>query len=297
MFYRDQKFISPEPIYARIKEEMRAYFNTGQIDDLLFPIWTKDCLSKFKKTFKKIEVAVIDIFNNKGELPCDFDGIREVYACATFSRGPIKHPFTFYYQTDCRIGPVETESCTDCDKPECTNPEDTPLPSLVNTPEQFRVTHKVNYWMDFTFSLQGLLKPGNHKTIRVCCDNCPNLSCNSMDTFDIINNSIVTSFPQGTIYMAYYSNPEMDNGYTEIPDEHEFRMYVYRYLRYMVYQQLYEQAADETMNSLRTKMKEAEQMQNEQFVIARTEAMTETIWDVQKAIIKSYNQNNRFRLK
>lgn len=297
MFYREQKFISPEHIYARIKEEMKTYFNTGQIDDLMFPIWTKDCIRKFKNTYKKIEVAVLDIFNNKAELPCDFVAMREVYACATYSKGPIKSPFTFYYQTDCRVGPVETDSCTECDKPECTPSFESPVPFLGATPEQFRVTHKVNYWMNFTFSLQGLLKPGNHKTIKVCHDSCPNLTCTAADTFDVINGMLVTSFPTGTVYIAYYSDPEMDNGYTQIPEEYEFEMYVYRHLRYMIYQQLWEQSNDEGANKLKVLKDEAEQKMNEQLVTAMTEAKGETVWDVQQAIIRSYNRHNRFRIK
>lgn len=297
MFYRNQKFVSPEPIYARIKEEMKAYFNTGQIDDLMFPIWTKDCIKKFKNTYLEIKPAVLDLFDSKAELPCDFKSIREVYICSTYNKGPIKAPFTYYYQTDCRVGPVETDACTDCNKPECTPSFESPVPFLGSTPEQFRVTHKVNTWMDFTFSLTGLLKPGNHKTIRVCHDGCPNLTCEARDTFDIINNHIVTSFPTGTLYIAYYADTEMDNGYSEIPDEHEFQQYVYKYIRYMIYQQLYEQAGDETISALGQKMQFAQRQADEQFIIARNEAIGETVYDVQQAIKRSYNRHNRFRLR
>lgn len=297
MFYRNQKFTSPASIYARIKEEMKSYFSTGQIDDLMFPIWTKDCIKKFKNTHLQIKPCVLDLMDYKAELPCDFKAVREVYICTTFHKGPIKNPFTYYYQTDCRVGPVETDACTDCDKPECTPSFESPVPFLGSTPEQFRVTHKVNTWMDFTFSLQGLLKPGNHKTIRVCHDKCPNLTCESKDTFDIINNNIVTSFPTGTIYISYYADTEMDNGYTEIPDEHEFAQYVYKYIRYMVYQQLYEQSNDDQASKLERLMVKAEKESDEQFIIARNDAMSETVYDVQAAIKRSYNRNNRFRLK
>jgi len=298
MFYRNEKFVSPAPIYARIKEEMKTYFNTGQIDDLMFPIWTKDCIRKFKNTYYKIEPAVIDIFDGKGDLPCDFVAVREVYICATYQKGPIKSPFTFYYQTDCRVGgDMNVSGCTDCNKPQCTDPADSPLPVLVNTPDQFRITHKVTNQLLFSYSLLGLLKPGNHKTVRVCCDNCPNLTANSADTFDIINDKIVTSFPVGTVYMSYYADTTMENGYDEIPDKEEFQKYVYEYIRYMIYRQLYEQAADETINALGQKMKMAEQAQNDRYINARNEAMGETIWDKQAAIKRSYNRFNRFRIR
>lgn len=296
MNYDTSKFVSPEPLYARIKEEMKTYFNTGQIDDLMFPVWTKDCIKKFKNTHLQQRVAVLDLFNYKAELPCDFRSMREVFICATYSKGPIKSPFTFYYQTDCRIGP-QVESCSECDKPECTPDYESPVPFVGNVPQQFRITHKVNYHMDFTFTLKGLLKPGNLKTVRVCEADSPNLGANCMDTFDIINGSLVTSFPTGTVYITYYADPEMDNGYTEIPDAHEFHMYIYRYIRFMIYQQLYEQSADETINALKTKKDEAERMLGEQYILARNDAMGETAFDVQQAIKRSYNKHNKYRLK
>ena len=140
---------SPAHLYARIKEEMRSYFNTNSIDDLLFPIWTADCLDKLEYTYYPLQTAVIDMYNHKAELPCDFKAVREVWVCATFHRGPITSPFVFYYQTDCRISPAPPTdfSCDTCVPGyQCFPPGQTPtpvaLPDLCGVNDDYIVTHE-----------------------------------------------------------------------------------------------------------------------------------------------------------
>ena len=44
--YYKYPFESPEPLYAKIKLELKSYFDTGAVDDLLFPVYIKYCLDK-----------------------------------------------------------------------------------------------------------------------------------------------------------------------------------------------------------------------------------------------------------
>ena len=47
MSYRhNYNFISPEPIFAIIKEELKAYYDTGSIDDIMFNTYLNKCLNK-----------------------------------------------------------------------------------------------------------------------------------------------------------------------------------------------------------------------------------------------------------
>jgi hypothetical protein len=41
-------------LYATVKEELKSYFDTGAVDDLLFPTYVNKCLSKLGKTSYKI---------------------------------------------------------------------------------------------------------------------------------------------------------------------------------------------------------------------------------------------------
>lgn len=310
------ELISPEPVYSRIKEELKSYFNTGAIDDLLFPEWTLDCLNKFRATYLPIQEAVIDIYNFKSDLPCDFKLVREVWICGTSNRGTIRSPFTFYYQTDCRITP-SNEGCTECTALECnTNscstptPVNVPLPNLCDlnlnnagscvcsTGDRFRVTHKVQTSMSFEFTIEGMLTPGNYRTINRCWDKCPNKQCSAINTFDISSDKILTSFSTGTLFLLYYAKPQVnESGYYDIPDLEDFKKYVYHYLRFMTYQMLFDQSTDESFNQIKVKRDDAEHRSDVAYINARNEAMGQTVYDIQKAIIRSYNKNRRFIIK
>jgi len=38
-YYYKYNFVSPEPIYSIVKEELKSYFDTGAVDDLMFPTY------------------------------------------------------------------------------------------------------------------------------------------------------------------------------------------------------------------------------------------------------------------
>jgi len=295
------RYISPEAIYSRVKEEMRDYFNTGSIDDLLFPIWTADCLDKMENTYRPIQPCVMDMWNGRCDLPCDFYQVREVWMCATYSKGPIISPHVFYYQTDCRVAPYEVEKCNSCTPGyPCSTHIQQPvnLPSLCGVPDNYIVTNKVMSQLSFTFSVSCLLKPGNFATMGSCHADCPNISSSALDTFDIIGNHMMTSFQSGTIYMAYYATRAVDpeTGYYMIPDNDPFQKYLYQYLRFMVYQQLFNQSTDETFNQIRAKRDDAESRMDTAYINAKNYAIAGDSYEFQKSIIRSYNRNNRFLL-
>src|SRR5689334_22510217 len=77
--YYKYDFVSPEPIFALVKEELKSYFNTGMVDDILFPVWTDKCLKRLGKGSYDIKQDLVHIDNFKGKLPSDFNSIREAW--------------------------------------------------------------------------------------------------------------------------------------------------------------------------------------------------------------------------
>ena len=49
-YYYKYNFVSPEPVYATVKEELKSYFDTGAVDDLLFPTYLDKALKKLGRT-------------------------------------------------------------------------------------------------------------------------------------------------------------------------------------------------------------------------------------------------------
>jgi len=301
----NRNFISPATIYAKVKEEYRSFFNTNSIDDLLFPVWTQDCIDKMENTYYPIEECVMDMWDGKCDLPCDFDSALEVWMCATYHKGPIVSPFVFYYQTDCRINPAPPSEnvCNDCvDGYQCTQPFQTPtpvaLPDLCGVPDQYRVTHKVMSQMDFDFRISALLKPRSFSTLGKCSELSPNREAQALDTFDIKNNKLITSFKEGTIYMSYYAKPFVNEaGYPEIPNNDPFKKYVEHYLKYKILEILTLQSTGDDYRMMKDKRQDEEKIMWQKYINAKNYAMAGDIYSVQKAIVRSYNRNNRFKIR
>ena len=53
-YYYKYNFISPEPLYANVKEELRSYLDTGAIDDTMWNVYTDKCLQKLGRSSYKI---------------------------------------------------------------------------------------------------------------------------------------------------------------------------------------------------------------------------------------------------
>src|SRR5882724_5218398 len=98
MYFYKYKFVSPEPLFARIREEMKSYFDAGMIDDLLFPIWTDDCLKKLGRSSLKIENTLLFMDNFEARLPPDYVAPREVWLTANTLSPIYRKPGAFYQQ-------------------------------------------------------------------------------------------------------------------------------------------------------------------------------------------------------
>ena len=162
--------------------------------------------------------------------------------------------------------------------------------------DQFRVTHKVQSVYNFSFTVEGMLTPGDYKSINSVWEQSPNRQCSSMDTFNIRDNHIITSFRTGTLYLLYYADPlETENGYYQIPDTDIFKKYLLWYLKFKVFENLFYEATDENFNQIKAKKEDAEKNMYTWLTKAKNEAMGRSIYDVKKAIVRSYNKLKRFR--
>ena len=60
-YYYKYNFVSPEPIYSIVKEELKSYFDTGAVDDLMFPTYLDKCLQKMGRSSYVIAEQTLDI--------------------------------------------------------------------------------------------------------------------------------------------------------------------------------------------------------------------------------------------
>lgn len=270
--YTRYNFISPERVYARVKEELKSYFDTGIIDDLLFPIYTEDLLREFGKAAYKIMEVPIQIENYQGRLPDNFYAIREVWGCTNVVSNPIQDTRVEYSQITTRVTPL-TDRCEDCIE------------------KDVKVTFKTTGQLILSYTYSMLLTPGNINAIGHCTSNCPNLYSSSPDSFDIRDGKIIVNFPKGVVHLVYYTIENDDNENQLIPDIIQFTKLLEYYIKYKCFEQIFNNTTDESFNQVRIKKDEYKALYDEQFVTCRINLRMQDIYGVVNSIKK---QKHRF---
>ena len=164
-WYYKQEFTSPRVVYGRVQEEFRTYFEAGMVDDLLFPLWTDDCIRRFTKSAYKIQEAVLFIDNYEAKLPPDFHKIREAWACTTTFSDAIRTQGNFYYA----VTSVVDSTADRCQELICeVKCQNSCNPCL----DSFETVYKTTEYQQASMTRSYLLKPGNISAAKCCETGC-----------------------------------------------------------------------------------------------------------------------------
>jgi hypothetical protein len=307
-YYHKYNFVSPEPIYATVKEELKSYFDTGAVDDLLFPTYLNKCLSKLGKTSYKIDEQVLFVEDFQARLPDNFYAVREAWMCAEVPGNPYPSATSFYSQaanaTTIQISPL-TIGGTPCNNPSCQHPacDGTCMPELV------QAVYKTNNEIARHYRYDYLLRPGNISARSQCDVNyrsdwnnfAPPVreftpGSSSYDSFDIRDNKFVTNFRHAVIHLLFYSTNYDDGGNQLIPDNYRIAEFVEAFIKYKVFEILTNQTNDETFNQLQSKLAYYKQLHDEAWIMASNEVKKQTPWEKQRRIKKDLNRFNKYEL-
>jgi hypothetical protein len=271
-YYYKYDFISPEPIYAQVKEELKSYFQTGVVDDVLFPKYTNDCLKSLSKSAYKIVEGIFKLEDFECTLPEGFHAVRELWL-AESTDVSYRLPSSTYTQETIAVSSEGSR----CDK--------------VCAPKEVRITYKTSGTVLQTYHCQHLLKPGNVHAKDNCSLDSFNRFSTAMETFDIRGRKLVTNFPEGSLYMVYYVKEYDENDYQLVPDNAEIENYLLAYLKYKVFENIYNNVSDETLKQIETKLMYYEQKMYEAMAQAKTEIKRQTL---QKQILSTKANRRAF---
>lgn len=292
-FYYKYNFVSPEPTYALVKEELKSYFDSGAVDDLLFPTYVNKCLSHLGKGTYSLTEQLLYIEDYQARLPDNFYAVREAWMCADIAGTPYRSANSFYSQaasTDTiQISPV-ISSGVPCTNSECT----TGCPECM--PELIQAVYKTNHEMNVIYRKQFLLKPGNISVKDSCTLDCANFGSSAADSFDIRDNKFVTNFSCGTVYLIFYATDYDDIGNQLIPDSFRVKEYIEKYIKYKIFETLTNQVNDETFNQIHQKMIYYKSMSDEAFILADTEVKKQTVYQKQNRIKQDLQRLNMYEL-
>jgi hypothetical protein len=247
-YYFKYNFISPEPVFSTVKEELKSYFDTGAVDDLMFPTYLDKCLKKLGRTTYIITPEILYIENFEARLPDNFYAVREAWMCSEIPLTSYQDANSFYSQassTTIQVSPL-TIGGTPCNNPSCQNSQcdGTCMPELI------QAVYKTNHTTPRSYKRDYLLKPGNISAKKHCDmeynrNFIPNAS--SLDSFDIRDNKFVTNFRNGVVHMLMYATDYDEIGNQMIPDNYRIREYVEAFIKYKVFEMLFNQINDDTL--------------------------------------------------
>lgn len=294
-YYYKYNFISPEPVYSTVREELKSYFDTGAVDDLLFPTYLDKCLRKLGRATYTIAEQVLEITDFETRLPDNFFAVREAWLCTEVSGTPYQDASSFYSQassqTTIQVAPL-TIGGTPCNNPTCTNSacDGTCMPELI------QAVYKTNNTRAYNIKREYLLKPGNISVRKDCALDCVNLGASSLDSFDIRDNKFVTNFRNGYVYLIFYATEYDTIGNQMIPDNYRIREYVEAFIKYKVFEMLSNQLTDETFQQIQQKLGYYKQLSEEAFIMADIEIKKQDPYAKQRRIKNDLNRFNMYEL-
>lgn len=291
-YYYKYNFTSPEIVYSTVKEELKSYFDTGAVDDLMFPTYLDKCLRKLGRATYVISEEVLHIDNFQARLPDNFFAVREAWLCTTVDGYPYQTANSFYSQASSQstiqVSPVISNGVpcnSSCPPDNCTC-----------MPELIQAVYKTNNEMNIAYTKQYLLKPGNISVRADCALDCKNFGSSSADSFDIRDNKFVTNFRNGLVHLVFYATEYDEGGNQLIPDNYRIREYIEAFIKYKVFETLTNQINDETFNQLQQKLMYYKQLSEEAFIMADIEIKKQDAYAKQRRIKNDLHRFDMYEL-
>ena len=294
-YYYKYEFISPQGVFATVQEELKSYFDSGAIDNLMFNTYLNKCLEKLGKGTYYITEEILNVEDYECRLPDNFYLLREAWLCTDVSGFPYQSANSFYSQaastSTIQVTPVisggvpctNTNDCSECGEADC-------------MPELIQAVYKTNNEVNVSYRKTYLLKPGNISTKSHCSSDCKNFGSSAPDSFDIRDNKFVVNFRCGKVYITFYATEYDNSGNQLIPDNFRIKEYLEAYIKYKMFETLSNVITDETFNQINQKMVYYKSLSDEAFIMADLEMKKQTAYEKQLRIKQQLNSLNRFEL-
>jgi hypothetical protein len=289
-YYYQYNFISPDAAFANVKEELKSYFDTGAVDDLMFPIWMEKCLRKLGRSSYKIRHCILNVCNFECKLPPDFYSVREAWMTTSDTPTTYQEPGAYYQNISTMLNPDYNQTFS------LSQGQSYPINDACN-PEIVNVVYKTTTQKTVNFRLTFLLSPGNITCRNEKCDlHCINVGANAADSFDIRDNKFVTNFRNGEVYLVYYAEERNEEGFQLMPDNYRIQEYIEAFLKQKVFEQLYNQVIDETFNQIEKKLELYTKMTDEAFIMADIEVKKQDVYKKMRSIKRDLHRFDHYEL-
>lgn len=252
-------FKSVEYLYAKIKRQWASFDSVNMLDDSDFPTYTAEVLKKLGIGALKESAEVLHVKNSKAPLPKDFRQIHAAYKCSgcesnIHNKRHLQNISYFENDITCETIRHNPNKC----EIECVCPD--------KVVQAITIRQYVNETCDtYKYNHVGLLKLSPN-AISLAADGCLNVRQTCQDEITINNNTIITNFSDGDIYLEYYALAVDENNIPLIPDVEAVETAVEWYIKWQVMLNYW--LVDDLANA-QNKWQKAEQLYKEALASAR----------------------------
>jgi predicted nucleic acid-binding protein len=228
--YKNFNFISSETIVAEVKQRLFTYFDSGALKEVMIPTYIHNAMRRLRVMTMEYKEDFISIENYKGRLPKDLMYLKDAFLCnKLYQIAHDVHTNTYEY--------YKKIYCND----DCGNEYET----------FSQTTQTLPNWIETKLDPQLLRVYYTSKAD--CSEDCKGLYANTDNVITIHKKTISTTFETGQIYLQYYISPEDEHG-PMIPEVIEVEDYIKNTLYLRLYEDLFNNISDESINVIQNKM-------------------------------------------
>lgn len=224
------KYKSSDILISRIKEDLSTFDSSGVVDVGKFYFWIKRELQLLGSYIYQDERVIIDVENNRCELPEDFIRLYALYSLNDqmndkyYEMNGVQQDMVYIVEDT-----YQKETVGDCDE-KCYD-------------EKYLVRHisKVNTKQYFPYkpNHSRLLRYSGRVRTEMCDEDSPNYFSKDDYEFNIDSNYMYFNFEKGRVLLEYLAFPYDEDGYPLIPDEPKIEQAIEDYIRFKLFEYFY----------------------------------------------------------
>lgn len=256
-----------DTLIAEVKNSLKQYDVSGQIDDLSIYDWVFSAMRRFGNLITTKHQAAVSVRDGRGVLPDNFESLRYATLC---DKG--------WAETNCPKDTLQ-KSYFWKERIEKTGAWETCGEGCNNDFKEKTIVEKVFFHenpVNFHYKNPRYLKLSRHTNKNYYARGCANLKINSPREITINQKTLYTNFPEGEVIIEYYGFEVDEEGRPYIPETPQARLetFLSYHIKRKIFEELWLNSDDENIQG---KIQYLLSQEQQEFSLALTDVKAATL--------------------
>lgn len=278
-------------LIAEVTNSLKQYKASNLIDETSLVTWTYSALKNFGQSVCILQEGVVQVESGQAPMPNNFHSLQMAVKCNPKGFYVCEEDIPVIQNTLMWKERVERSSVWNSCAPCCKQESETVIT------ENILINDKL---ISFYYESPMLLRLGKSMKKDSCANTCKNLFTTQCEyEISIINQTLYTNFPSGTVYLQYYGLEKEEDGTLIIPDTPRGKLveWLQSHLKRRIIEDIFTNGDDPSAGTLLQYWSQKEQMEfNEAIRDAKFKTLTPDSYKKLAAYNKSQEMNIRYLL-